>query len=266
VEDKPKEALVRLAAALEREWLAPELLSDAIEISFDDEAERVVARRRLRYLDLLLEESPAAPKDPEQMAQVLAGAASANMHRVLPAADSPAGRFLSRLDFLRSWMPELNLPAFDENVMREMLPWLCVGRRSFAELRDGPWLDAVAGALTAQQRRLLEHEAPERIAVPSGSHILVQYEPGKPPVLAARIQELFGLKETPRLAGGRVPVLLHLLAPNQRPQQVTDDLSSFWKNVYPRIRKELRARYPKHAWPEDPLSATPQKRAMRRRE
>ncbi len=264
VEDRPKEALVRLAVALEREWLAPELMSAAIDVVFDDESERVVARRRLRYLDLLLEESPATPKDPDQMAQALCAAAAMQLDRVLPGADSPAGRFLTRVRCLRGWMPELNLPAFDEAQLRDMLPWLCAGKRSFAELRDGAWLDLLLGALTVQQRRLVEHEAPERIEVPSGSQITMQYEVGKPPVLAVRMQELFGLKETPRLAGGRVPVLLHLLAPNQRPQQVTDDLASFWKNVYPRIRKELRARYPKHAWPDDPLAATPQRRPGRR--
>jgi ATP-dependent helicase HrpB len=102
----------------------------------------------------------------------------------------------------------------------------------------------------------VEREAPERLAVPSGSRIAVQYEPGRPPVLAARIQELFGLTETPRVAGGRVRVLLHLLAPNYRPQQVTDDLASFWANTYQQVRKDLRARYPKHAWPEDPWNAT----------
>lgn len=264
VEDKPKEALVWLAATIERDWLAPEMMTDVIDVSFEEESERVVARRRLRYLDLLLEESPATPKDFDQVTQALCDAASAKINRVLPAADSPAGRFLTRVGCLRTWMPELNLSPFDEKQFREMLPWMCAGRRSFAELRDGPWLDALAGALTAQQRRLIELGAPERIEVPSGSHILVQYESGNPPVLAVRIQELFGLKETPRLAGGRVPVLLHLLAPNQRPQQVTDDLASFWKNVYPRIRKELRARYPKHAWPEDPLAAAPEKGPRRR--
>ena len=91
--------------------------------------------------------------------------------------------------------------------------------------------------------------------MPSGSHIALEYEEGRPPVLAARIQEMFGLTETPRVARGRVKVLLHLLAPNYRPQQVTDDLASFWKNGYPLVRKELRGRYPKHSWPEDPLTA-----------
>ena len=118
--------------------------------------------------------------------------------------------------------------------------------------------------LTHTQRQAIDREAPERIEVPSGSRIAVQYEPGRPPVLAVRIQEVFGLTDTPRVAGGRVKVLLHLLAPNYRPQQVTDDLASFWANTYPVIRKELRARYPKHAWPDDPLTAPAQSRPRRR--
>ncbi|MCI0683808.1 MAG: ATP-dependent helicase HrpB [Gemmataceae bacterium] len=264
VEDRPQEALVRRAVALKREWLPAEMLSDTIEVIFDDAGERVIARRRLRYLDLLLEESPAAPTDADEVSRTLCAAASGKLDRVLPAADSPAGRFLVRVRCLGEWMPELKLPAFDERQLRELLPWLCAGRRSFAELRDGPWLDLLAGALTPQQRHALEREAPDRIEVPSGSRIALHYEAGKAPVLAVRIQEVFGWRDTPRLAGGRVTVLLHLLAPSQRPQQVTDDLASFWKNTYPRIRKELRARYPKHAWPEDPLTAPPQRRPGRR--
>ena len=112
---------------------------------------------------------------------------------------------------------------------------------------------------------VLDREAPERWQVPSGSRIALQYEMGKPPILAVRIQEVFGLADTPRLAGGRVKVLLHLLAPNFRPQQVTDDLASFWKNTYPLIRKELRIRYPRHAWPEDPGNAPPQRGPTKRR-
>jgi ATP-dependent helicase HrpB len=101
----------------------------------------------------------------------------------------------------------------------------------------------------------VEREAPEQITVPSGNRIRLVYEAGKPPVLPVRIQEVFGWKETPRIACGRVAVLLHLLAPNLRPQQITDDLSSFWTNTYPLVKKELRRRYPKHAWPDDPLTA-----------
>jgi ATP-dependent helicase HrpB len=109
--------------------------------------------------------------------------------------------------------------------------------------------------LTPRQLAALEREAPDRLEVPSGSRVRLAYEPGRAPVLAARIQELFGLAETPRVAAGRVPVLLHLLAPNGRPQQVTQDLASFWRTTYPQVRRELAGRYPKHPWPEDPLAA-----------
>ena len=108
-------------------------------------------------------------------------------------------------------------------------------------------------------------QAPERIAVPSGSQVRLTYEVGRPPVLAVRIQEVFGMRATPRVARGRVPVLLHLLGPNMRPQQITDDLESFWANTYPTVRGELRRRYPKHSWPDDPLSAEPMRGAKKRR-
>ena len=110
----------------------------------------------------------------------------------------------------------------------------------------------------------MEREAPERFQVPSGSRLRIQYEAGKPPVLSARIQELFGLEATPRVAGGRVPVLLHLLAPNGRPQQVTDDLESFWDTTYAQVRKDLRRRYPRHAWPEDPRQGVAERRPRRK--
>src|SRR5262249_33669366 len=125
--------------------------------------------------------------------------------------------------------------------------------------------EALRGRLTPRQLQAVDREAPERLTVPSGSRLALRYEVGRPPVLAVRIQEVFGLRDTPRVAGGRVPVLLHLLAPNHRPQQVTDDLASFWANTYPQVRKELRARYPKHAWPEDPWSATPERRPRPKR-
>ena len=102
------------------------------------------------------------------------------------------------------------------------------------------------------------------LPVPSGSRIRLVYEPGRPPVLAARIQELFGWAQSPRIARGRTGVLLHLLAPNGRPQQVTDDLASFWNDAYHRIKSELRRRYPRHAWPDDPWNATPERRPKRR--
>ena len=259
------EILVRQASAVQRDWLPPHKLSTALEVAFDPETERVTARRRLRYEDLVLEEVAVGLPEGEETARVLAGAAAAQLERVLPPDDAPAGLYLLRLRCLRQWLPDLQLPAFDGEELRELLTYLCHGCRSFEELRRGPWLEAVQGRLTHTQRQAVEREAPERLAVPSGSRIALRYETGRPPVLAVRIQEVFGLRDTPRVAGGRVRVLLHLLAPNYRPQQVTDDLASFWANTYPQVRKELRARYPRHAWPEDPLSAAPESRPRRRR-
>jgi ATP-dependent helicase HrpB len=259
------ETVVRQASAVERDWLAPEQIITAVEVAFDAQTERVTARKRVRFDDLILEDVPAALPDEEDVARVFAAAATERWDRVRPANDSPAGLFRTRVRCLREWMPELNLPALDDGELHEMLPWLCHGKRSFADLKSADWLGAMQGRLTHTQRQAVEREAPERIAVPSGSHLALQYEVARPPVLAVRVQELFGLAETPRIAGGRVRVLLHLLAPNYRPQQVTDDLASFWANTYPQVRKDLRARYPKHAWPEDPLAADPESRPRRKR-
>jgi len=255
---RPTEALVRLASEVEIEWLP---LNTTIELEFDEERERVAAWKRTRFDDLVLAETEVPVED---AGTVLADAAATRLDRALALDDPEVAGFLARVRCLRLWMPELSLPAFDEDQLRELLPALAAGRKSFAELRRAPLLPVLEGSLSHEQLRAVEREAPERLEVPSGSRIKLVYEPGKPPVLAARIQELFGLAETPRVAAGRVPVLLHLLAPNQRPQQVTHDLRSFWENTYPQIRKELAGRYPKHAWPQDPWNARPERRPGRR--
>jgi ATP-dependent helicase HrpB len=259
VEADKSESFVRLASAVEREWLDPDRMASEDQCEFDETAERVVAVRRRSWDGLVLDEAPVALPSEQEVAAALAAAAAGRLDRVLPRDDA-FSVFLARVRSLREWMPQLELPAFDDDQLRAVLPYLCLGRRSFAELRQAPWTDFLQGRLTHAQRQALDREAPERVPVPSGSRIALRYEPGRSPVLAVRIQELFGLAETPRIAGGCVPVLLHLLAPNMRPQQVTDDLQSFWTNTYPKIRSELRRRYPKHAWPEDPWTAEPQRR------
>ncbi len=261
------EALVRLASAVEPEWLAevaPESTTGNLELAFDPERGRVIAWERRRFLDLVLAEKEV-PVPPAAAEEALAAAAAAQLEKVLPLAEPAFAGLLTRLRCLRSWMPELALPAFATAELCALLPSLAAGKRSLDELRRLPWLEVLQGLLSPSQRAALDREAPERLAVPSGSLIRLHYEEGRPPVLAARIQELFGLAETPRLAAGRVPVLLHLLAPNGRPQQVTQDLASFWNEVYPQVRKELAGRYPKHAWPSDPWTAQPERRPRRPR-
>jgi ATP-dependent helicase HrpB len=258
------ETLVRMASAVERHWLPAERLRESIDVEFDATAGRVVAWKRTRFDDLVIAERPATAPDGEQVTTALVEAALRDLGRVLPAPDSPAGQFRTRVRCLRGWTPDLGLPEFNDADLREVLSWLAPGRRSLNELKRADWEEAFRSKLSHPQRQAVDREAPERIEVPSGSRIAVNYEEGRPPVLAVRIQEVFGLADTPRVAGGRVKVLLHLLAPNYRPQQVTDDLASFWANTYPVVRKELRARYPKHAWPEDPLTAPAQRRPRRR--
>ena len=118
--------------------------------------------------------------------------------------------------------------------------------------------------LSREQARQLEHLAPTHLIVPSGSNVRVEYETPDLPVLAVRVQEMFGCKDTPRLVDGKVPVLLHLLSPARRPIQTTKDLASFWKSAYHEVKKELRGRYPKHSWPNDPLTALPTAKTKRR--
>lgn len=261
------ELWVRSASAVEAEWLeeAPfsRWLEESVEVEIEAESGRVVATRRRRFRGLVLEEA-RQPASAAQAAAALASAAAADLQRALPREDEAFEGFLARLRWLAAERPELELPTFDERQLAALLPALAAGCRSFADLRKAPWLDVLRGSLSHRQLDALEREAPERLQVPSGSRIRLRYEEEGPPILAARIQELFGLAQTPRLAAGRVPVLLHLLAPNHRPQQVTRDLASFWANTYPEVRKELAGRYPKHAWPVDPLSASPERRPRRR--
>ena len=254
------EALVRQASGVRREWLSEELLQSETIALFDEQRETVTAKKQVSWNGLLLEESQAALPAGEKVESLLAASASENLERVLPKDNADFTQFITRAKCLAAWRPDWNLPPLDDATFRTLLPMLVSGCRSFADLRKAPWLHAVKSLLTYPQLQLIERETPERIEVPSGSRIAVQYEIGRPPILAVRIQEVFGLLDTPRLAGGKVPVLLHLLAPNMRVAQVTDDLRSFWTNTYALVRKDLRARYPKHSWPEDPFSAQPQRR------
>jgi ATP-dependent helicase HrpB len=253
------ESLVRQASLVKREWLDPAQLRTAIDVEFDSQRARIVALRRIRYEDLVLEESPTSVPAGYDTAPLLAREAASRLDQVFQFKDAEAG-FLARVQSLRGWMPELELPDLRRENLAELLPMLCVGCASFADLQRIPLVPIWKSLFTPVQRSALEREAPERWQVPSGSSIALQYEAGKPPVLAVRIQEIFGLAQTPRIAGGRVRVVMHLLGPNYRPQQITDDLASFWKNTYSEVRKELRRRYPKHAWPEDPLTARPERR------
>ena len=167
---------------------------------------------------------------------------------------------LELLEKLRGAMTS-NLPTEQgTSVLRKTLSDAFATSRSLSELRSAPWIDWIQSRFTAIQWQSIEREAPAKIQMPSGSWIKIQYAIGKPPTMAVKIQEVFSMKSTPRIAMGRTPILLHLLSPNMRPQQITDDLASFWANGYPIVKKELKRRYPKHSWPDDPTTALPGRR------
>lgn len=259
------EALVRLASAVDREILArtfPASMQTTRSLELDPERQRVVERTRELYVDLVLSEAIRLDVDPGAAGEVLAAAALRDLERVVSVGDAERS-FLDRLDFLRRWMPELGLPDDSRRLLEQAVAAACSGRRSFAALRKVSLLPLLAGQLTHSQLAALEREAPPHFRLPNGRVTKIVYERDKPPSAAARIQELFGLTATPRLAAGRVPLVLELLGPSFRPVQITDDLESFWRRTYPEVRKDLRGRYPKHAWPEDPLTAQAQPKGRR---
>ena len=256
---------IRIASAVEASWLADlpgERLVQETVRAWDSASERVEATKRVVWDGLVLDQKEVpAPLDAET-AGLLAEAARADLGRALEPGED-VERLRARVAFLRRAMPELGLPPLDDEALRTLLPDLVAGRRRLSELRAIPLEPLLRARLGSRALRLLDEHAPAALPVPTGRDVPLRYEGDGSPVLAVKLQELFGLAETPRVAGGRVPVLLHLLSPAGRPVQVTTDLASFWSATYPAVRKELRGRYPKHPWPEDPWTAPPRRGTTR---
>jgi len=260
------ESRVRIASAVERAWLDevfPGSVTQDRTVVLDEARGRVLGRTVVRYRDVTLDEAVRGDVTRAEVATVLADAAARDARGLLGARPD-VDELVSRLHFLARAMPELALPEDAESLVRDAVAALASGAASVEALRKADVPAAVTGLLTHRQRSALEHEAPSQWTLPSGRRVPVVYERDRAPTVAGRIQEMFGLAATPRLGGGRVPLVLALLAPNQRPVQITDDLGSFWRTTYAQVRAELRGRYPRHAWPDDPMTATPTSRARRR--
>ncbi len=266
---------IHLAAPLDRATLTQALghrftRGALCEWSSADRA--VTAVQETRYEALILESRKAesdVPRD-QLLAAFLAGVRQLGLDALPWTPDARA--FQARVASIHAWSrtvggatvgPDLSDPALLENLEEWLAPWVD-GMARATELSRLNLLEVLKGRFRWEELRSLDRLAPETIAVPSGSKIRLAYEPGRPPVLAVKLQELFGLTVTPTVYEGRVAVLLHLLSPGRRPIQVTQDLVSFWKNTYPEVRKELFARYPRHPWPEDPFTEPPTRRAKPR--
>jgi ATP-dependent helicase HrpB len=232
-------------------------------VGWDDARGLVRAERVERLGALVLSSAVVARPDPAAIAGALCAAVGAAGVAGLPWTDE-ARRLQARVAFLRRHDPDGGWPDLtDERLAATLEDWLgprLVGLSRLDEVRRLDLASILQGLLDGGQRQRL---AREHVEVPSGSHRRIDYG-ADPPVLAVKLQEMFGLADTPRLCAGRVAVMLHLLSPAQRPVQVTQDLAGFWVRGYPEVRKELRGRYPKHPWPEDPWNAVPTARAKSR--
>ena len=263
-----RNARIFLAAPLTQEEIEDDFgdsITTADTIVWDARAEAVLARRRATLGALVLEDKPLAKADPAQVAAAMAEGIRALGLNTLPWSRE-AENLRARVGFLRrldgeawpDWSDAALLASLDE----WLTPYLSgVTRR--AQLAGLDLAEILTARLSYDQRRTLDRLAPTHVTAPSGSRIAIDYS-GATPVLAVKLQEMFGARESPDVADGRVRLLIHLLSPAGRPLAVTQDLAGFWRNAYPQVRGEMRGRYPKHPWPDDPLAATPTKRTKRR--
>jgi ATP-dependent helicase HrpB len=240
--DKPL-PLIRMTARIEPEWLIelfPDQVREKSGVEWNRLGERVEAVSAMLYDELVIQESRGAIPDAESAAQLLAQ----------KAVEAGIDRFVDR-EALDEFGARVQFAGFESPDIPQALKDLCLGLRSFTELKNAaknlvPLLEQTMVA------RRLEQMAPTRIRLPNGRQTKVHYEPGKPPWIASRLQDFFGMKETPRIGPEQTPVVVHLLAPNQRAVQTTSDLAGFWERLYPQVRRELMRRYPRHSWPERP--------------
>ena len=238
------------------------------EIGWSDSEARVVFRRVRKLGAVILAEQSIEPVGDEITGALIEGIRRTGLH-CLPW-EKEAERFRARVQWARRMLPETaELPDLsDDGLGSTMDQWLAPflgGMWRLQHLQRLRLAEILRSLLSPRQAHELDRLAPSQLHVPSGSHVSLDYTPTDHPALSVKLQELFGLTDTPRVGAGRIPVTIHLLSPAARPLAVTQDLRSFWENVYPDIRKQLRARYPKHPWPEDPLTATPTKRTIRKR-
>ena len=238
------------------------------KISWEDTAQVVRTTRQRRLGQLILSEQGLSKPDPVQIATaLLQGIRRVGLDKLAWTPELRQWRarvaFLRRIEGQESRWPDLS----DETLRQTLDAWLgpyLSGLTTLDRVTRLELTQPLHALLTWEQQRQLERWAPTHLTVPSGSNVRVEYETPDLPILAVRLQEMFGCKDTPRLVEGKIPVMLHLLSPARRPVQITKDLSSFWKTAYHEAKKELRGRYPKHSWPDDPLTAPPTAKARRR--
>lgn len=248
--DKSTHTLFSLATAISADWLEalfPGDLQTQTRVFFDPALRRVCAERLLRFRDLLLETKRIDPPPLDRAAGILADEIHSG-RLALPRWDHAVNQWILRLNLLAHWCPELSLPPLTDADRRHVIERLCQDACSYREIKDRDVLAAVRDWLSPAQQEQLDRHAPTRLRLSNGREPRVTYAPDAPPFIALRIQELFDVRALPRIASGRTAIVAHILAPNMRPVQITQDLEGFWRDHYPRIKSELQRKYPKHIW------------------
>ncbi|MCE0482944.1 MAG: ATP-dependent helicase HrpB [Methylacidiphilales bacterium] len=241
--------LLSQATAVEESWLRdefPDDFSEGTQTLFDPNLRRVVTRKTRLFRDLVLDYTEQDTTDVEAAAQLLAEEVLSG-RCPLKNWDDAVEQWFVRLGCLRDWMPELELPKADEETRKFIVGQICHGAFTYKAIKDAEVWPVLRDWLSPQGQRWLDQFTPERLELPGGRKAKVIYMPDKPPMTAARIQDLYGVTNL-TVAKGRKPVTIQILAPNQRPVQITSDLANFWKESYPKIKQELQRRYPKHEW------------------
>ena len=247
---KSVNTLLSLATAIEEKWLDelfPEDIASTLRVFFDATARRVYAEENRRFRGLAIGARRVEPPPLEAAAGLLAEEVNAG-RLVLAEWDEEVDQFVLRLNLLGQWCPEFALPPIGPEERRHLIEQLCHGAFTFKDIKDRPARAEVKAWLSPAQQALVDKHAPERLRLANGRTPRVVYEANAPPRIAARIQELYDVSATPRIALGRVPVLLHILTPGFKPIQITQDLAGFWREHYPRIKQQLQRRYPRHEW------------------
>ena len=243
--------LLSLCTAIEEAWLKELYPDDLVAVRgvvYDEHSKRVVARREKRFRDLVLEAKSSADDVPlSEAAALLTREVAAGRIRI-EAWDDTVEQWIVRVNRLAEWFPELEVNVLTEADRATLVEQICYGETSARGVREKPVMPILRDWLTAEQLAVLDSYLPERLTMANGRRAKITYHPEGPPVLSARIQELYGVEGRFAIGHGRVPVKIEVLAPNQRPIQVTEDLTSFWRDMYPKVKAELSRRYPRHEW------------------
>jgi ATP-dependent helicase HrpB len=250
VEGREVNTILSLATAIEADWLRefyPDDMESSLHVQFDAQAKRVQAAELVKFRGLALSAKRVDPPPADEAARILAEEIIAG-RLPLPNWDHGVEQWLLRLRLLCRHCPELQLPDITEDDRKHIIGQLCHGAVSYKDIKEREVKPVVTSWLSAAQRELLDKHAPERLMLPNGRTPKVAYEATGLPHISLRIQELYDVTQTPKIAMSRVPVLVHILTPGMKPVQVTQDLANFWREHYPKIKSELQRKYPKHLW------------------